>query len=395
MIRILPCIALAFSITTAFADPVTLERINGLPAAEQPAWKSYLETSKSTARADQAAIQAEVAANQMAGPVRAPSGGDFKLKVKLGDPWFGTEESKQLADAVLSYQTPGGGWSKHLGFSQGKRKPGMLWTSQNEPGQSAHYVCTFDNGSTTSEMNLLAGVWLATKRDDCKEGFIKGLKFIIAAQYPNGGWPQVYPLEGAYHDDITFNDDAMTHVLEILHGISTKEPAYGFLDDSQRQQAAGALAKGVAWVLKSQITQGGTKTVWCAQFDPLTNQPSSARKMEPATLSGLESAHILKFLMTLPAATPELISSIESGLKWFAGSQITDPASGQAKWARFYSLTTGKPVFPGRDGILYETFEAMAATNKLGYDYYTTQPGSIVKNGQQKWRKLLAAQAAK
>jgi PelA/Pel-15E family pectate lyase len=112
-------------------------------------------------------------------------------------------------------------------------------------------------------------------------------------------------------------------------------------------------------------------------------------------LSGLESAHILKFLMTLPAPTPELISSIESGLKWFAESQITDPASGQTKWARFYSLTTGKPVFPGRDGILYETFEAMAATNKLGYDYYTTQPGSIVKNGQQKWRKLLAAQAAK
>ena len=30
-------------------------------------------------------------------------------------------------------------------------------------------------------------------------------------------------------------------------------------------------------------------------------------------------------------------------------------------WARFYDLKTGKPVFPGRDGVLYDTFEAMAA----------------------------------
>ena len=37
----------------------------------------------------------------------------------------------------------------------------------------------------------------------------------------------------------------------------------------------------------------------------------------------------------------------------------------------------------------------MAAKNKLGYDYYTTQPGSIVTTGQKKWRKMLAGQAGK
>ena len=35
----------------------------------------------------------------------------------------------------------------------------------------------------------------------------------------------------------------------------------------------------------------------------------------------------------------------------------------------------------------------MAAKNKLGYDYYTPRPGSIVKNGQKKWRKMLAQQS--
>lgn len=393
------------ALLSAFAEPVTLERLNQLPAAEQAAWKAYRERSLANARADAAALQAEVSARKMTNVLRAPSGGDFKLKAKAGDSWFGGDEAKLLAAAILSYQTPSGGWSKHTGYNKGPRQPGMQFTSQNEPGEEPHYVATFDNGSTTEQMHLLAGLWLATKREDCRAAFIKGLNFIFAAQYPNGGWPQVYPLEGAYHDDITFNDDAMTHVMELLQGVTANEPGYAFLDAAQRKQAADALAKGIGCVLKAQIVQNGRKTAWCSQFDPLTLQPASARKMEPATLSGLESAHILKFLMTIPNPSPEVVACIESGLRWLEDVKITgigttnvngktiyvaDPVATEVRWARFYDLTTSRPVFPGRDGVLYETFQAMAAQNKLGYDYYTSLPGSIVTNGQKKWRKMLA-----
>ena len=396
---------IAFAMSPAFAEPVTSSRVNELPAGEQSAWQAYLERSQTNAQVDAAAVQAEVVANKMAHAIRAPSGGDFKLKAKVSDAWFAGDEAKKLADAILSFQTPAGGWSKHMGFSKGLRKPGMQWTSQNEPGEPAHYVATFDNGSTTSEMDLLAGVWQATKREDCKEGFIKGLNFIFAAQFPNGGWPQVYPLEGGYHDDITYNDDAMTHVLELLQGITDNAPRYAFLDDSRRQQAAKSLAAGLGCVLKTQIVQNGKKTVWCAQHDALTLQASPARNMEPATLSGLESAHILKFLMTISKPTPEVVACIESGLKWFEDAKITgegktkvngkttyepNAAATEIRWARFYDLTNNQPVFPGRDGNLYDTFAAMAAKNKVGYDYYTSQSGSIVTNGQKKWRKMLA-----
>lgn len=394
-----------FAPSSTFAEPVTLERINQLPAAEQGAWKTYLERSQAKRQADEAVVQAEVAANKMTNALRAPSGGDFKLKVQAGDAWFAGAQAKQLADAILSYQTPSGGWSKHIGFARGPRKPGMQWTSQNEPGQKPHYVATFDNGSTTEQMHFLAGMWLATKREDCKAAFIKGLDFILAAQYPNGGWPQGYPLEGSYHDDITLNDNATTQILELLHGIKVNEPGYAFLDDAQRKQAADALAQGIGCVLKLQVVQDGRKTAWCSQFDPLTLQPSSARKMEPATLSGLESANLLKFLMTIPNPEPELVACIESGLKWLEDVKITgigttnvngktifvaDPAATQIRWSRFYDLKTSKPVFPGRDGVLYETFADMAEHNKLGYDFYTSLPGSIVSNGQKKWRKMLA-----
>ena len=410
MLRFNYLFALAICASCAVAEPMTLQRIKELPVAEQSEWTAYFHRSHTNALADAAAVQAEVSAQKMTTALRAPTGGDFKPSAKLGDAWFASDEAKRLADVVLSYQTPTGGWSKHTGYSEGKRKRGMQWTSQNEPGRKPHYVATFDNRATTEEMHFLAGVWHATKREDCKQGFIKGLNFVLAAQYPNGGWPQVYPLEGGYHDHITFNDDAMTRILELLYAIQCGEPYYAFLDEPLREKAAAALAEGIRCVLKAQVVQDGKKTVWCAQYDPLTLQPASARKMEPATLSGLESAQILKFLMTITNPTPELIVSIESGLKWLEAAKITDlvkvkrdgktlyestGASTEVYWARFYSLANGQPVFPGRDGVLYDSFAAMAAENRQGYDYLSTQPGSIVNNGQKKWRKMLAGQSGK
>lgn len=403
-------LAIACLLSPAFAEPVSLARLNSLPTAEQAPWLDYLEKSRTLARADEAALQAEVAANKLVVALRAPGGGDFKLPKKTGDGWYAGDEAKALTESILSFQAPSGGWSKHLGFGQGPRKSGMQWTSQSDPGKPAHYLATFDNSSTTAEMHFLANAWLATKREDCKEAFVKGLNFIVAAQYPHGGWPQVYPLEGGYHDDVTFNDNAMTHILELLSGIARAEPCYGFLDPRQHQQAADALARGIQCVLKRQIKQDGRKTVWCSQFDPLTLTPSNARKMEPATLSGGESAGILKFLMSIRSPTPEIVACIEGGLKWFEEVKIigigtrdvdgktiygADPTSAEIRWARFYDLRTSKPVFPGRDGILYETFEAMAAKNKLGYDFYTSLPGSVVTTHQKKWRKMLEGASSK
>src|SRR5688500_3001025 len=251
--------------------------------------------------------------------LQAPDGGDFKLSAKPGDPWYAGADAKQLADVILSYQTPSGGWSKHTGYARGPRKPGMQWTSQNKPGQPPHYVATFDNRSTTEQLHFLAYVFHATQRDDCRAAFAKGLDFILAAQFPNGGWPQVYPLEGGYHDDVTFNDDAMTRILRLLHDVAggSGQPYYAFVDDARRAQAADALAAGVRCVLKTQVEQGGKETVWCAQYDSITLQPSAARAMEPATLSGAESARILELLMTFRDPTPEVRSAIESGLAWF------------------------------------------------------------------------------
>ncbi len=412
MLRLYPAVTLAVISLTLFqgtpalrAAPVTPERIAVLPKEEQSRWTDYLARSQALAAADAEALQREVAGLKLAQALPTPDGGDFKFDPKSADTWFSSAEATQLADTILSYQAPNGGWSKHTGYSKGPRQPGMQWSSQSQPGQSPHYLSTFDNGSTTSQIELLAKVWQATGREDCRAAALRGLDFIFAAQFPSGGWPQVYPLEGGYHDDITFNDDAMTHVLELLRAIEAGLTAFALVDQPRRERAAAALASGLRCVIASQIVQDGRKTAWCAQHDPITLSPTTARKMEPAAISGLESAHVLEFLMKLPQPAPEIVASIEHGLGWLDRVKVTgiargkrdgkttyDPTPGSTEvyWARFYDLTDSHPLFPGRDGVIYTTYEAMAANNKLGYDFYTSQPASILKNGQKKWRKMLA-----
>lgn len=401
LLALLPLLVVCPSASTAELTP---DRIAAMPVAERTAWQTYYDKSVQLAQADQAALMAEVKAHGLTTPLKAPDGGDFKLSAKPNDPWFGSEEALKLAQIILSYQAPNGGWSKHLGFTKGPRQPGMQWTSQSEPGRSPHYLSTLDNRSTTEEIICLAEVWKATQRPECAEGVIRGINYLLTAQYPNGGWPQVFPLEGDYHDDITLNDDAMTHVLELFHDISQQEQAYPYLAAETRLQVKKSLARGIRCVLAMQVRHQGQPAGWCAQHDPLTLQPTAARKMEPITLSGVESARMLKFLMTVSEPSPELVAAIEGGLDWLESvkltnirklnvngktSYVTDASSTEVYWARFYDQHTLKPVFPGRDGVLYDSFEALARNNALGYDYYSTIPASIVGTSQKKWRKML------
>ena len=151
----------------------------------------------------------------------------------------------------------------------------------------------------------------------------------------------------------------------------------------------------------------GRPAGWCAQYDPLTLEPAQGRAYEPASLAGVESSHLLRFLMSLPDPSADVIACIEAGLAWLDKAKVTGLArvkqdgrtiyvtqdgSTEVYWARFYDLTTGGPIYPGKDGVVYRSYlELVAANDKLGYDYLSSRPGSILKNGQKRWRKRLAA----
>jgi hypothetical protein len=194
---------------------LTDELLAKLPEAQRSEWTAYIAQSRTAAANEHRILDAE---RTKAEAKPAPGNrAEFEYDSDTPTEWFASAENQKLAEIVISYQTPTGGWSKAVDYTKGPRQPGTHWTSQT--GDAWHYCGTFDNRATTEQIKFLAGVFTATKREDVKAALMKGLDYVFAAQYPNGGWPQNYPVERGYHEAITLNDDAMIHILEVLHDL--------------------------------------------------------------------------------------------------------------------------------------------------------------------------------
>ncbi len=286
--------------------------------------------------------------------------------------WFRSEEGRRTTANVLSWQSASGAWPKN-------RDTGRVL----HEGERAGISGTFDNKATTGEMRYLALAYAATGDDACAEAFRRGLDHILAAQYGNGGFPQFHPPGKGYHRHITFNDGTMVRLLELLRYAAEEAPR-DLVDRRRREAARDAFRRGVDCILKCQIRIRGRLTVWCAQHDAETLAPAAGRAYELPSLSGSESAGVLRFLMSLEKPSPEVKAAVKAGVAWFREAKIEglridkagedtraipDPAA-PPLWARFYDLETGRPFFCDRDGVKKDKLSAIGAERRNGYAWY-------------------------
>jgi len=302
--------------------------------------------------------------------------------------WYATPAARRIADNVLTHQSPEGGWPKNTPLNLPAR-----------PDADPGLTNTFDNQATTLPLAFLARMTTATGDAAYAAAFQRGLDYVLAAQYPNGGWPQYYPLRGGYHDHITFNDDAMVRVLTMLRDVAEGREPYGFVDPAQRARASAAVSRGVDVILKTQVRQDGRLTVWCAQHDAVTLAPAWARRFEPPSLSGSESVGIVRFLMSLEHPSPEVRAAIEGARAWFERSAIRDTrlesyvnAEGQPDrrlvpvpgadplWARFYDLQTNAPIYMGRDSVAHADLGDIERERRMGYTYVGAWPAALLRD---------------
>ena len=104
---------------------------------------------------------------------------------------------------------------------------------------------------------------------------MRGVDYALNAQFPNGGWPQVWPLQGSYHDTVTYNDGAVLQTMELMRDISAGSNEFAFVPAKTRKLAAASLAKGIQCTLAAQIVVNGKLTAWCQQHNALTLTPAS------------------------------------------------------------------------------------------------------------------------
>ena len=307
--------------------------------------------------------------------------------LKQPDQWFASEEGRKTLDCILSWQSEHGDWPKNKDT-----------TTKPYTDDRSKLKGTFDNGATTGELRALARAFKVTREEKYKVAFLKGFDHVVKAQYANGGWPQYFPLRKGYYTHITFNDNCMVKLLEFLRDAAS-QPDYEFVDSARRDAAKQALERGIECIVKCQVVIKGVPTVWCAQHDEVTLAPAQARSYELASLSGSESAGILKYLMNLEQPTPEVIRAVKAGVAWFETAKIKGirvekidkdrrvipDDSAPPVWARFYELETNRPFFCDRDGVPKYKLEEIGSERRNGYSWYGNWGESVI-NMYAKWR---------
>ena len=321
--------------------------------------------------------------------------------------WYASVEALRIADNLLFYQRDSGGWPKNIDMGKpvNEADRAALLIQQKETDS------TIDNGATFTQLSFLARVYTAQHQERHREAFLRGLDYLLQAQYPNGGWPQFYPDLSGYYKHITYNDDAMIGVMKLLRDVAATKEDFTFVDENRRAKAASAVAKGIECILKTQVIVDGQRTVWCAQHDEMTLAPAAARKFEVVSLSGSESAGIVRFLMSVNNPTNEVVNAIEAAIAWFERSQIkgikwiekaapnlpggidrvvvNDPDAGPV-WARFYEIGSNRPIFVGRDSVVKYNVAEIEHERRTGYSWYVDGPARLLNSEYPAWKKQLA-----
>lgn len=368
-------------------DPAYL----ALPPQAKAPWDRWLAQGDLLRRHEIAVLDAEIRQTRRKKAVPAKVGRTFEVPEKPAA-WFAGAEARKTADYLLTWQTPSGGWTKNTAMTRRRRAPGQRWS----PWGDWDYVATIDNQATTSQLGFLALVASATGMAPYQDAVERGLGYLLAAQMPTGGWPQVFPLQGKYHDHITFNDDAMVNVLTLLRNVKNKRAPWLFVRAPLRDACDAALQRGIDCILRCQIVVQGQRTAWCAQHHAITLAPAGARAYELASISGGESVGILRFLMSLGRPSAGVRTAVEAAVAWLRRSSVDAAAlglkggGGSTRWARFYEIETNRPLFSDSDGAKRYSFREVR-TKRKSYAWFTESPATVLSRDYPKWRRRVDA----
>ncbi len=291
-------------------------------------------------------------------PPGTPAVGEAYLKAWLqsGEPACRVA-AVEAAHALVQSQLKSGGWSSHFELEPAGREAYAYVVDGESAGRNN--LTTFDDNKSQSALMLLMHMDEALKFTDADihAAVVYALSRMLAAQYPNGAWPQqyveppnardftvmpaAYPATWSrqfpgkrYRDYYTLNDSNMSYIVEMLleaHRIYDREDCY-----------QAALRTGDFFVL-AQMPE--PQPGWAQQYDA-DMQPAWARKFEPPAITGGESQGVMQSLLRLYEWTGEkrFLAPLPRALEYFKQSKLRD-----GRLARFYELQTNRPLYFTKD----------------------------------------------
>lgn len=318
------------------------------------------------------------------------------------DPRYEPSQIVEIADNLLAHQHADGGWPKDIDWLA------IIDLAEVRAIGGANYErSSFDNRNTYPQIEYLARVYTVTGEERFRDAAARGLDYILAEQRPSGGW------RGWDVDAITYNDDVMTGVMELLRDIRNGAPEFAWLDENRRTRLSDALDRAIAVTLACQIEVDGRKTGWCQQHDHETLAPIKARTYELPSIGGPETVSVVYFLMSLPDPSPSIVEAVDAAAAWLNAARIegirlerfeipperfksytatedvrvVEDPNAPTLWARYYDLETGKPFFCNRDGIKVNSLAEVQLERRAGYAWYGAWATQLLERDYPAWKQ--------
>lgn len=287
-------------------------------------------------------------------PPGTPSVGQVLLDAyKATEDRFYLDAAVRTGQCLVQGQLRSGGWDYRIEFDPKRRKRYAYRADSDRTG--TRNTTTLDDNTTQAALRFLMRLdqTLEFKNEAIHDCVDYGLTALLAAQYPNGAWPQRfdkppasenYPVKKASYPDswlrsypgkdyrgyYTFNDNAIADTIDVMF---LAERIYG------KQAYHDAAAGAGDFILLAQMPE--PQPAWAQQYD-LEMHPSWARKFEPPAITGGESQGIMRTLLQLYRETGQrrFLEPIPRAVKYLRNSQLDGGGL-----ARFYELKTNKPLY--------------------------------------------------
>jgi len=263
------------------------------------------------------------------------------------------EAARETAHSLVAGQLESGGWDYRIEYAPKDRQRYRYRVEPDRP--QARNTTTLDDDTTQASLRFLMRTDQALEFQDTSvhDAARYALQRLLAAQYPNGAWPQrfdrpLHPdahpvLQASYPDSwprefpkskyqsyYTFNDNSLADMID------TMLDAAAIYDQPQYRQAA---KRAGDFILRAQMPE--PQPAWAQQYDAEMH-PAWARKFEPPAVTGGESQGVLRTLLMLYRETGDakFLAPLPSALDYLRRSELPD-----GRLARFYELRTNRPLY--------------------------------------------------
>ena len=258
------------------------------------------------------------------------------------------------ADVLIRGQHDSGGWNYHFDLA-GEKSIRRWYDTIGKNGwrleEFQHYYgnATYDDSCTADCAKFMLRMYLEKREPRYRASLDKVLGFVLASQYPVGGWPQRFPLRDEFHDHglpdytsfITFNDDVAAENIAVLLMV------WQTLGD---ERVLDPIARAMDCFVRAQQPQ--PQPGWGLQHTVADLKPASARTYEPKALVSHTTATNVALMMDFYELTGDqkFLRRLPEALDWLDSTRLPASIDPQRRYPTFTEVGTNKPMYIHRRG---------------------------------------------